>query len=85
MTMKRKFANIVLRARDELGYTQYEVAEAVSVTVRWYQRIETGVKMPGSITLIRLILFLHLDVEELREEAGLVIPVRSSRRELLHR
>ena len=77
MKLKSKFASAVLNARKELGYTQHEVAEAVSVTSRWYQKIEAGMKLPGSLTLLRLILFLYLDVENFREEAGLVVPVSS--------
>ena len=80
MRIKSKFASIVLKVRTEQGYTQCEVAEAISVTVRRYQKVESGARFPGSITMIRLILFLHLDVEELREEAGLVVPVSSFRR-----
>ena len=80
MKMTSKFGNAVLKARTELGYTQGDVAEAVSVSIRWYQKLESGRKFPGSVTLIRLILFLHIDVEEFREEAGLVVPVHAVQR-----
>ncbi len=78
--MTSKFASSVLKSRLSLGYTQSQVAEAVSVSVRWYQKVESGKKFPGSITLVRLVLFLHIDLEDLREEANLVVPVRSVRR-----
>ena len=80
-----KFSSIVYHARIDLGYTQREVAEAISVTVRWYQRVEKGEKFPGSLALLRLILFLHIDVEELREEVGLVAPVHTVPRKTLFR
>lgn len=80
MKLKSKFASAVLKSRKELGYTQREVAEAVSVTVHWYQKVETGTKLPGSLTLLRLILFLRLDVEDFREEVGLVVPVSAVQR-----
>ena len=80
MEMTSRFANSAFNARKSLGYTQNEVAEAVSVSVRWYQKVESGKKLPGSVTLIRLILFLHIDVEDLREEAGLIVPIRSVQR-----
>lgn len=80
MDMTSKFASSVLKSRLSLGYTQSQVAEAVSVSVRWYQKVESGKKFPGSITLVRLVLFLHIDLEDLREEANLVVPVRSVRR-----
>lgn len=85
MKMRSKFSSIILRSRTEQGYTQGEVAEAISISVRWYQKVESGKRFPGSITLIRLILFLHIDVEELREEAGLVVPVRSVQRDFVLR
>lgn len=45
------------------------------VSVRWYQRIEKGERIPSSIVLLRLILFLDIDVESLREEVDLCVPV----------
>lgn len=80
MKFVSKFARTVFRARTNRGYTQGEVAEAISVSVRWYQKIESGKRLPGAITLIRLILFLHIDLEEFRKEVGLVDPVRSRQR-----
>ena len=50
MKMAYKFASALLKARTELGYTQSEVAEAVSVSIRWYQKIESGRRFPGSVT-----------------------------------
>jgi len=66
------FSSKVLHARIDMGYTQKQVADAVSVTTRWYQRIEKGERLPGSIVLLRLILFLNINVEEFREEVGLI-------------
>ena len=70
-----KFSGKVLEARLAQGYTQREVADAISVTVRWYQRVEKGEKLPGSMVLLRLILFLNLNVEDFREEVGLIDPI----------
>jgi len=85
MKIKSKFSSVVLKSRIALGYTQSEVAEAVSVSLRWYQKLESGVKLPGNITMLRLILFLNIDVEEFREEVGLIVPVSSIRREYILR
>ena len=65
------------QARTALGYTQREVAEAVSVSVRWYQKVESGRGIPSGVTTIRIVLFLHLNLEDIREEAGLIEPVSS--------
>lgn len=80
MKMTSKFASAIYHARKEQDYTQEEVAEAVSISVRWYQKLESGKEFSSAITLIRLVLFLHIDVEEFREEASLVVPVRSIHR-----
>ena len=80
MKMAYKFASALLKARTELRYTQSEVAEAVSVSIRWYQKIESGRRFPGSVVLVRLVLFLNIDLEELRDVADLVVPVRSSQK-----
>lgn len=77
-----KFANMILDARLDKGLTQNEVAEAISVSTRWYQMLESGDKLPGSLTLLRLIFFLELDITELGKEVGLVVPVSSNLRSL---
>ena len=82
MRIASKFASAVLEARTRLGYTQSQVAEAVSVSVRWYQKVESGRKLPGTVTALRIILFLEIDVENFREEVGLVEPIQSAKREL---
>lgn len=76
------FANMILDARLDKGLTQNEVAEAISVSTRWYQMLEAGEKLPGSLTLLRLIFFLELDIKKLEKELGLVIPVSSNLRRL---
>ncbi len=82
MTLQTKLSKQVTNARKRLKYTQQEVAEAISVSVRWYQKIESGKKLPGTIVTMRLILFLNIDIENFREEVGLVVPVSSNQRAL---
>lgn len=77
MSLKSKFSSEALRARTALGLTQQEVADAVSTSVRWYQHIEKGTFMPGNVLMLRLILFLGLDIEVFREEEEINVPVRS--------
>ncbi len=83
MKLASKLASLALKARKEQGYTQSEVAEAISVSVRWYQKVESGRKLPGTLTALRILLFLNIDIGELREEVGLIVPVRSVRRSFL--
>ena len=75
MPINSKLSSLIYDARIKHGYTQKQVADAVSVSVRWYQRIEKGERIPSSIVLLRLILFLDIDVESLREEVDLCVPV----------
>ncbi len=75
MKVFSKFSAELYHARDEQGYTQREVAEAVSISVRWYQRVEKGERMPSSLVMLRLIIFLNLDVKKLREEVGINVPI----------
>ncbi len=85
MKLNYKFASIILNARLDAGLTQSEVAEATSISVRWLQRIESGERLPGTLTMLRLILFFNLDPNEFREEVGLVVPVSDNRRKLFAR
>lgn len=48
-TLKFKFASAILNSRIKHGYTQQQVAEATSISVRWYQRIEHGERLPNTI------------------------------------
>ena len=75
MSIKMKFSSKVYHARVERGLKQHEVAEAVSISNRWLQKIEKGEVMPGSVTMLRLIIFLELDIKDLRKEVGLIVPV----------
>ena len=77
MQIVKKFAIRAVQSRKKLGYTQEDVAEAISVSVRWYQKIESGERLPGTITAIKIILFLHLDVEDFREEVTLFVPLHA--------
>lgn len=75
MSLQSKFSLELYHARHERHYTQEQVAEAVSISLRWYQHLEKGTFLPGSVTMLRLILFLEMDIELFREEVGLVDPI----------
>jgi len=62
-----KLAKTIYFAREKAGYTQKEVAQAVSVSLRFYQRVEKGEKLPGAIVFLKLLLYLNIDVESFRE------------------
>ena len=71
MTLTMKFSEVLYNARNAKKLTQSQVAEAVSISVRWYQKVEAGLRLPGTIPALKLMLLLDIDVEELREASGL--------------
>lgn len=81
--LKFKFANLILDARLDAGLTQSQVAESVGISVRWMQRIEYGERLPGTLTMLRLILFFNIDPEELREVVELNERIYASPRKIL--
>ena len=54
MSLKTAFSREVLHARTSLGLTQEQVAEAASISVRWYQYIESGTFLPSSVVTLPL-------------------------------
>lgn len=56
MMIKEKFAKAILRQRlsSELKLTQRDVAEEAGVSLRYYQSLEAGKKMPSLDTLDKL-------------------------------
>ena len=72
MSLEGTFASQIYNARTKRSLTQNEVAEAVQISVRWYQELEKGTRLPGAVVMLRLILFFGLNVEVFREEVGIV-------------
>ncbi|MBQ8765386.1 MAG: helix-turn-helix transcriptional regulator [Clostridia bacterium] len=83
MNLKFKFASLILNARLDKGLTQSETAEAVGISVRWVQRIESGQKLPGTLTLLRLIKLFNIDINELNEEVEIFDFVSSNTRKFV--
>ncbi|ACY13217.1 helix-turn-helix domain-containing protein [Haliangium ochraceum] len=50
----------VLKGRRELGLTQEEAAERLSISVHYYGRIERGMSLPSVTTLQRMAVVLRL-------------------------
>lgn len=55
------FAEEVRRSRKQLGLTQEQVAEALSISVRWFQYIEEGQRIPGTALASQIIALLEMD------------------------
>lgn len=75
MSIQSRFSSAVFRARKKKKLFQSNVAEAVSITVRWYQRIEKGERLPSSTVMFRLIEFLEINAKDFREAVDDNVPV----------
>lgn len=67
MSIEFYFSGALLKARTEKRLTQAQVAEGVSISVRWYQTIESGRTLPSAELVIRLIAYLEIDGAKLKE------------------
>lgn len=66
MLIHYRFAQEVCRCRTRLGMTQEQAAEALSISVRWFQYIEAGERIPSGILMLRIIALLGIDGRDLR-------------------
>ena len=71
MSIKSTFAREIYHARSERSLTQEQVADIVSISVRWYQQIEKGIVLPSSIVLLRLMVYFNLDAGIFKDEGDL--------------
>lgn len=68
MSILHRFSTEVHRSRKHLGLTQEQAAEALSISVRWFQYIEAGERIPSPILLLNIIALLEIDGKNLQEE-----------------
>ncbi len=68
MSIIYRFSTEVQRSRKELGLTQEQAAEALSISVRWFQYIESGERIPGPILILNIIALLGIDGRRLRKK-----------------
>lgn len=67
MSIFHRFSKEVYRSRKQLGLTQEQVAEALSISVRWFQYIEAGERIPGPLLILNIIALLGIDGNNLRK------------------
>lgn len=83
MDVKFKFSSLIFNARLDAGLTQSQVAECVGVSTRWLQRVESGQKLPGTLTMLKLLLFFNINPNELREDVEINEPICNNTRKIL--
>lgn len=71
MSLDSALGKKLYHARRARGLTQEQVAEAVGITPRWYQKIEKGTGHPGTTVAFRLLALLDVDIREIGGEVGL--------------
>lgn len=68
LQLRKAFSSRVFEGRNQSGLSQLQLAESMSTSVRWIQRIESGAKLPGFYLAVQLILFLQINIEEMLYE-----------------
>lgn len=69
MSFKIHFGHDIYHLRtDSLKLTQQQVADAIPISLREYQKIEKGELSPGSEIFLRLVFFFDIDIQKYRED-----------------
>lgn len=66
MSFESTFSEDIRKSRKAKGWTQEQVAEAVSVDVRAYQFWEQGVHVPELANFFKLVNLFELDANDYR-------------------
>ena len=66
----KNLGSLIRSKRKELGLTQQEVSESISVSSQHYSRIENGEYIPSLQTFFKLVDVLNLDITELNISNG---------------
>lgn len=65
-----QFSRAIFQARTQKRVTQQTAAEAVDISVRWYQEIERGIRLPSALVMARLIRYFDLPTDALTEKGS---------------
>ncbi len=71
MNLAKRFAALILESRTRRNLTQGEVAERAGISLRWYQKIESGARLPSTAVALRLIFTLDIELETLKKECDI--------------
>lgn len=70
MSIKTKFQAKLLSQRKQRHLTQEQAAERLDISVRWYQKIETGHGKPNLELICKIASLLDIDFAVFYEEAA---------------
>lgn len=65
MTQCKKFSELLYNSRINRGMSQEDAAEHFQISVRWFQSIEHGDRIPGGKLLLEMIAFFEIDGKQL--------------------
>ena len=70
MSVLSRFSKSIYEKKKKKGLTQQQVADAVSISVRWYQYIEKESARPSAEVMLKIMMYLDIDIDSLREEVN---------------
>lgn len=65
MSVKTKLAQALYRERKSRGLTQAQAAEIFDISVRWYQKLESGRSEPNLKLACKMSKFFNIDFAKL--------------------
>lgn len=71
MSFTNTLARELYYARTKAGYSLIQVANAVGISLRWYQYLEKGGHMPSAKVLLQLMILLGIEATDFREALGI--------------
>lgn len=68
MNFESSFSSKLLQARKEQGLTQQQTAEALHISLRWYQKIEKGESVPSFRLSCNIVKLFDIDLADFVED-----------------
>lgn len=75
MSLKFTFSGEIYHLRRANGWSQQYVADQIRVSLREYQNVESGKRLPHVETFLRLVYLFEIDIAAYREEVMEDVPV----------
>lgn len=73
MSIISNFSREIYYARKEMGLTQEQAAEALGISVRWFQETENGKHMCSGELALKIMAFFGIDGKALRNESDVLL------------
>lgn len=77
---RKRFGQLIREARKSQNLTQEKLAERMSCSLRWINRVERGESSLNWKDTLNLLIILELSPERAAKEVGLDVPVYANRK-----